>query len=138
MKLKTDPSYASLKYYYGDKTSSDTFLFKKDYKNAMLLGSIIITEDGRAYFTASGGGGRPILPDLLRDDGMYPYSWMNIMEIEYCIKYQPYDFDDVWCKAHAMYSKEFWRMLLSDMRDAKIKFINNDLKKDLQWIHADQ
>jgi hypothetical protein len=37
-----------------------------------------------------------------------------------------------------MYSKEFWRMLLSDMRDAKIKFINNDLKKDLQWIHADQ
>jgi hypothetical protein len=60
------------------------------------------------------------------------------MEIEYCIKYQPYDFDDVWCKAHAMYSKEFWRMLLSDMRDAKIKFINNDLKKDLQWIHADQ
>ena len=137
MKLKTDPSYASLKYYYLDKTSSDTFLFKKDYKNEMLLGSIIITEDGRAYFTASGGG-TPILPDSLRDDGMYPYSWMNIMEIEYCIKYQPYDFDDVWCKAHAMYSKVFWRMLLSDMRDAKIKFINNDLKKDLQWIHADQ
>jgi hypothetical protein len=137
MKLKTDPSYASLRYYYGDKTSSDTFLFKKDYKNEMLLGSIIITEDGRAYFTASGGG-TPILPDSLRDDGIYPYSWMNIMEIEYCIKYQPYDFDDVWCKAHAMYSKEFWRMLLSDMRDAKIKFINNDLKKDLQWIHADQ
>jgi len=137
MKLKTDPSYASLKYYYGDKTSSDTFVFYKDYKRHPLLGSIIITEDGRAYFTASGGG-RPILPDLLRDDGMYPYSWMNIMEIEYCIKYQPYDFDDVWCKAHAMYSKEFWRMLLSDMRDAKIKFINNDLKKDLQWIHADQ
>jgi hypothetical protein len=136
MKLKTDPSYATLKYYYQDKTSSDTFLFKKDYKNAMLLGSIIITEDGRAYFTASGGG-RPILPDSLRDDGMYPYSWMNIIEIEYCIKYQPYDFDDVWCKAHAMYSKVFWRMLLSDMRDAKIKFINNDLKKDLQWIHAD-
>ena len=137
MKLKTDPSYASLRYYYGDKTSSDTFLFKKDYKNEMLLGSIIITEDGRAYFTASGGG-TPILPDSLRDDGIYPYSWMNIMEIEYCIKYQPYDFDDVWCKAHAMYSKEFWRMLVSDMRDAKIKFINNDLKKDLQWIHADQ
>jgi hypothetical protein len=137
MKLKTDPSYASLRYYYGDKTSSDTFLFKKDYKNEMLLGSIIITEDGRAYFTASGGG-TPILPDSLRDDGIYPYSWMNIMEIEYCIKYQPYDFDDVWCKAHAMYSKVFWRMLLSDMRDAKIKFINNDLKKDLQWIHADQ
>jgi hypothetical protein len=63
---------------------------------------------------------------------------MNINEIEYCIKYQPYDFDDVWWKAHAMYSKVFWRMLLSDMRDAKIKFINNDLKKDLQWIHADQ
>ena len=137
MKLKTDPSYASLRYYYQDKTSSDTFLFKKDYKKAMLLGSLIITEDGRVYFTASGGG-KPILPDQLVDDGIYPYNWINIMEIEYCIKYQPYEFKDEWWKGHAMYSKEFWRMLISDMRDAKIKFINNDLKKDLQWIHADQ
>ena len=103
----------------------------------MLLGSLIITEDGRVYFTASGGA-KPILPDSLKDDGVYPYSWMNIREIEYCIKYQPYEFEDEWWKYHAMYSKVFWRMLISDMRDAKIKFINNDLKKDLQWIHADQ
>ena len=137
MKLKTDPSYASLRYYYLDKTSSDTFLFKKDYKKAMLLGSLIITEDGRVYFTASGGSKPISIPDKLLDDGIYPYNWMNIMEIEYCIKYQPYEFKDEWWKAHAMYSKVFWRMLVSDMRDAKIKFINNDLKKDLQWIHAD-
>ena len=45
MKLKTDPSYTTLKYYYQDNTSSDTFLFKKDYKNAMLLGSVILTEE---------------------------------------------------------------------------------------------
>lgn len=136
MKLKTDPSYATIKYYYQDKTSSDTFLYKKDYRNAMLLGSIIITEDGRVYFTASGGGKPISVPEKLSDDGIYPYDWMNISEIEFCIKYQPYDFDE-WWKGHAMYSKTFWRLLISDMREAKIRFINEDLK-NLKWIHADQ
>jgi hypothetical protein len=121
MKLKTDPSYTTLKYYYQDNTSSDTFLFKKDYKNAMILGSVILTEDGRVYFTASGGG-KPILPDSLQDNG---------------IKYQPYDFEE-WWGAHAMYSKTFWNILVSDMREIKIKYIQNDLKKDLKWIHTDQ
>lgn len=136
MKLKTDPSYTTLKYYYQDNTSSDTFLFKKDYKNAMLLGSVILTEDGRVYFTASGGG-KPILPESLKDDGIYPYEWMNINEIEYCIKYQPYDFDE-WWRTLSMYSKNFWNILVSDMREIKIKYIKNDLNKDLKWIHADQ
>jgi hypothetical protein len=136
VKLKTDPSYATIKYYYQDKTSSDTFLYKKDYRNAMLLGSIIITEDGRVYFTASGGGKPISVPEKLSDDGIYPYDWMNISEIEYCINYQPYDFDE-WWKGHAMYSKTFWRLLVSDMREAKIRFINEDLK-NLKWIHADQ
>ncbi len=134
MKLKTNPSYTTLKYYYQDNTSSDTFLFKKDYKNAMLLGSVILTEDGRVYFTASGG--KPILPESLQDDGHYPYNWMNISEIEYCIKYQPYDFEE-WWGAHAMYSKTFWNILVSDMREIKIKYIQNELKEDLRWIHAD-
>lgn len=137
MKLKTDPSYTTLKYYYGNKISSDTFVFYKNYKEVPLLGSLILTEDGRTYFTASGFG-KPIVPDSLEDNGIYPYSWMNINEIEYCIKYQPYDFDDSWCKGHAMYSKQFWKVLVSDMRDAKIKFINNELKENLKWIHADQ
>lgn len=101
----------------------------------MILGSVIITEDGRVYFTASGGG-KPILPESLEDDGMYPHNWMNISEIEYCIKYQPYDFDE-WWKAHAMYSKTFWKILISDMREAKLNFIQGTLK-NLQWIHADQ
>jgi hypothetical protein len=135
MKFKENPSYTTLKYYYQDKTSSDTFLFKKDYKNAMLLGSLILTEDGRVYFTASGGG-KPIVPESLEDDGFYPYQWMNIQEIEYCIKYQPYDFNE-WWKGHAMYSKDFWKILVSDMREIKIKYIQNDLNKDLKWIHAD-
>ena len=136
MKLKTDPSYATIKYYYQDQTSSDTFLYKKNYKEAMLLGSIIITEDGRVYFTASGGG-KPILPESLEDDGIYPHSWMNINEIEYCVKYQPYDFEDQWWKAHAMYSKTFWNMLISDMRETKLNFIQGTLKENLRWIHAD-
>ena len=135
MRLKTDPSYATIKYYYQDNTSSDTFVFKKHYRNAMILGSVIITEDGRVYFTASGGG-KPILPDSLEDDDMYPYNWMNISEIEYCIKYQPYDFDG-WWKCHAMYSKTFWKMLISDMREAKLNFIQGTLRENLQWIHAD-
>jgi hypothetical protein len=137
VKLKTDPSYATIKYYYQDQTSSDTFLYKKNYKEAMLLGSIIITEDGRVYFTASGGG-KPILPESLEDDGIYPHSWMNINEIEYCVKYQPYDFEDQWWKAHAMYSKTFWNMLISDMRETKLNFIQGTLKENLRWIHADQ
>lgn len=136
MKLKTDPSYTTLKYYYRDKTSSDTFLFNTEYKNAMLLGSLILTEDGRVYFTASGGG-KPILPESLQDSGIYPYDWMNIQEIEYCVKYQPYDFEDEWWKARAMYSKYFWNLLVSDMREIKIKYIQNDLKTHLKWIHAD-
>jgi hypothetical protein len=136
VKLKTDPSYATIKYYYQDQTSSDTFLYKKNYKEAMLLGSIIITEDGRVYFTASGGG-KPILPESLEDDGIYPHSWMNINEIEYCVKYQPYDFEDQWWKAHAMYSKTFWNMLISDMRETKLNFIQGTLKENLRWIHAD-
>lgn len=135
MKFKEDPSYTTLKYYYQDKTSSDTFLFKKDYKNAMLLGSVILTEDGRVYFTSSGGG-KPIVPESLQDDGVYPHQWMNIQEIEYCIQYQPYDFKE-WWKCHAVYSKIFWNLLVSDMREAKIKYIQNDLNKDLKWIHAD-
>jgi len=134
MKLKTDPSYTTIKYYYRDKTCSDTFVFKKNYKESMILGSLVLTEDGRVYFTASGG--KPILPDSLVDNGIYPYNWMNINEIEYCIKYQPYEFVDEWWKAHAMYSKDFWKILISDMRDAKIKFLQEDLK-DLKWTHAD-
>jgi hypothetical protein len=133
--MKDWPSYTTIKYYYKDKTSSDTFLYKENYKEAMLLGSIVLTEDGRVYFTASGGG-KPILPDRLVDDGIYPYEFMNIKEIEYCLMYQPYDFDNEWWKAHAMYSKFFWRMLISDMRDTKIKFLQEDLK-DLEWIHRD-
>jgi hypothetical protein len=133
--LKSDPSYCTLKYYYSDKTSSDTFLYKKDYKNQLFLGSVILTEDGRVYFTATGGG-KPILHDKYRDSGIYPYNWMNIGEIEYCIKYQPFDFDE-WFRAHAMYSKEFWSILVRDMREIKIKYIQQDLK-NLKWIHSDQ
>ena len=135
MKLKTDPSYTTLKYYYSDKTCSDTFLFKKDYKNQLLLGSLILTEDGRVYFSATCG--KNILPDSLLDAGIYPASWMNLQEIEYCIKYQPYDFDE-WYAGWAMYSKNFLELLVSDIREAKLKYIQNQIDENLVWIHSDQ
>lgn len=136
MKLKDDPSYTTLKYYYSDKTSSDTFLFKKDYKNQMFLGGLILTEDGRVYFTATGGG-KPILPDQLLDNSIYPHMWMNLQEIEYCIKYQPYDFEE-WYRGFALYSKDFWKLLISDIREFKIKYIQGQINKNLKWIHSDQ
>jgi len=135
MKLKTDPSYTTLKYYYLDKTSSDTFLFG-DYRNQLLLGSLICTEDGRVYFSASGGG-KPILPVSLRDNGIYPQIWMNLSEIEYCIEYQPYDFEE-WYKGYSMYSKEFWKLLISHIRDSKIKYIQGQINNNLIWIHSNQ
>jgi hypothetical protein len=133
MKLKTDPSYATIKYYYSDNTSSDTFVFKKGVNP---IASSLITEDGRAYLSLSCFGKPIAAPESLQDDGIYPYNWANIKEIEWYLRYQPFDLE-VWCNGTSMYSKEFWKITLRDLRDAKIKFINNDLKKDLRWIHAD-
>jgi len=35
-----------------------------------------------------------------------------------------------------MYSKEFWNMVLCDMRDAKINYISENLK-DVKWTYID-
>ena len=121
MKLKTDPSYATIKYYYSDKTSSDTFVFKKGVN---LIASSLVCEDGRTYLSLSCFR-KPIA-----------YDWTNIQEIEWYLKYQPFD-SDKWCNGTSMYSKEFWSLTLKDLREAKINFINNNLKEDLRWIHAD-
>lgn len=50
MKLKTDPSHCTTKYYYSNKTSSDTFVFKAGIN---LLASALVTEDGRVYLSLS-------------------------------------------------------------------------------------
>lgn len=132
MKLKSNPSYTTLKYYYSDKTSSDTFVFDT---NKVLFGSLILTEDGRVYFSASHA--KPKLSDHLADSGIYPQNWINSKEIYYCLKYQPYDIDD-WYHAYAMYSKEFWRLLISDFREVKLKYIQDKIDKNLKWVHSYQ
>jgi hypothetical protein len=133
MKLKTYPSYATVKYYYSDKTSSDTFIFKR---NLNLIASALITEDGRAYLNL-GCFGKPIsIPDELGDNGIYPYSWCNIKELEWLLKNQPFDIPS-WNNGTSLYSLEFWRIVIQDLREIKINFIKNSFNRKLEWIHAD-
>jgi len=133
MKLKTDPAYVTIKYYYSDKTSSDTFSFKKGVN---LIASSLVCEDGRTYLSLSCFGKPIASPESLQDNGIYPYNWANIQEIEWYLKYQPFDIEQ-WCNGTSIYSKEFWSLTLKDLREAKINFINNNLRDDLRWIHAD-
>jgi hypothetical protein len=133
MKFKKDPSYATVRYYYEDETSSDTFLFKR---YASLIASSLITEDGRVYLNL-GCFGKPIsIPDELLDNGVYPYQWCNIQEIEWLLKNQPFDILK-WNNGTSMYSLDFWRITINDLRDIKINFIKNSFNTKLQWIHAD-
>lgn len=130
MKLKTDPSYATINYYYSDNTISDKVFYKKGIN---LIASSLITEDGRVYLNL-GCFGKPILPDSLSDNGIYPYNWCNIKEIEWLIKNQPFDFPK-WNNGTSMYSLDFWKTSLIDLRQIKINFIENNFSIKLDWIH---
>jgi len=127
-KKKEFPSYTVLKYYYNRGRSSRNFIYKNDRHP---IGMLVLTEYGDIYFTASGG--KPIsIPDELRDECLYVYEWMNIREIEFCLKNQPFDFEENHV-GHSMYSKKFWNTLLSDFRNSKIDFIVD--KKEVLWTH---
>jgi hypothetical protein len=131
MRFKTDPSYATINYYYSNNSISDKIFYKKGID---LIASSLITEDGRAYLNL-GCFGKPIaMPENLSDNGIYPYNWCNIKEIEWLIKNQPFDIPN-WNNGTSMYSKDFWKTALKDLREVKINFIKNDYKKELNWIH---
>ncbi len=132
--LKTDPSYATIKYYWSNNKTSDTILpYDKEIN---LIASLLITEDGRSYLSLSSYGKPIAAPENLIDDGIYPYNWANIKEVIWYIKNQPFDIPN-WNNGTSMYSLDFWKMCLKDLRDAKIKFIENSFDKELRWIHAD-
>lgn len=139
--MKDNPSYTALKYYYSKKKTSPIYIFdlngtfpvnvKKEYGE--YCGSLLLTEDGRFYFQMSDNGSF-IMSEHLRDDGVYPNNWINIDEMKFHIKYQPFDFDDVWKKASSMYSKDFLRKLIIDIRDMKVDLINDKLEIRQSWI----
>lgn len=126
------PKYTSIKYYYTDKTTSDK-LEIRDWKkkDKAMCASLVLTNKGQIYMNQANGS--IICPDELRGDD-HPYDWLPVEGIKFAIECQPYDFNDVWCRGHAMYSKDLWRLVLQDIRDFKIKIIKGEINlKELTW-----
>lgn len=132
--MKYFPRYTTIKYYYSDKTTSNTFLFgdtaKKNNIHGILIGSLVLTEDSVIYLNLYQG--TIITPDSYRDNRC-PIEWVTQRAIKYAIDYQPYDFDDVWHKGHSMYSKDFWHLTYKDIRDFKIKISLNEFQPTNEW-----
>lgn len=133
--MKDFPSYITLRYYFEDKTYSDSYLVRYHQKN--VVGKLLLTEDGQIYLDQVNGDIVTLNsnPNLEEKRIIIPHTWVNFKQIEDCLKRQPYDFDDTWVKGSSMYSKDFWKTILSDIRDFKIKLFLNELKLDeTKWI----
>jgi len=134
--MKDFPGYVSLKYYYSDKKSSDTFLFGESARingiYGKLIAVLVLTEDGNIYLDLKKGN--IIVPDSCTEERrIVPYAWLPNKGIEYALKYQPYDFNDTWWRTGSMYSKELWHLVYSDMRDFSIKILLDDFKPTNEW-----
>jgi len=133
--VKDFPRCTTIKYYYSDKTTSNTFLFgesaKKNNIYGNLIGSLVLTEDGVIYLNLHQG--TIITPDSYRDDRCIPMEWITQRAIKYAIDYQPYDFDDTWIRGYSMYSKDFWQLTYKDIRDFKIKISLNEFEPINEW-----
>jgi hypothetical protein len=127
--MKDFPRYITVKYYYSDKSSSDTFLFGE--KSKILIASLLFTEDNFFYLNLCQGA--IITPDSFLDDRIYPTEWQNQKCIKYAIDYQPYDFEE-WHRGHAMYSKDFWLTTYKDIREFKIKLALGDFEPTGNWV----
>ncbi len=123
--MKDFPDYQKLKYYYGDKTTSDVYVLGK----TMLAGAIIITEDNRLYFEELNGDVCNMNSEHLREDNYtFPYNWANSSQISYIEEIQPYDFQETWTQTGSMYSKDLWRTVMRDMRTIKLDMIDGKVK----------
>jgi len=133
--VKDWPKYTALKYYYSDKKTSDKFLFDQEkVKNGIsgyLIARLILTEDGCIYLNLLEGN--IIIPDELRDDRIIPLEWIPQKGIHFAIDYQPYDFNECWCRGHGLFSKEFWRLAFTDIRDFKIKISLGEFEPTGEW-----
>lgn len=140
--MKDYPSYTTVKYYYVDKKTSEKWIYVPWGKSSKdvpdIIASLLMTIDGDFYLNFQNGA--PITPDFLSENRVLLYQWKSFKQIEWCIKYQPYDFDDVWCRGHAMYSKSFYKLVLDDMnifkRDMKINLVMGKFEK-YNWISND-
>ena len=130
--MKDFPSYKSVICYYSDKTKSEKFIVNraKEY-----CGSLIYTENNTFHFSPyNHGGGRVILPDSVADSHGFivPYEWHNIDSIKYILKYNlAVEKSDVWMIGSNIYTKDFYNTLFIDIREFKIKIIedNFNIKK---------
>jgi hypothetical protein len=133
--VKDFPRYTSIKYYYSDKTTSNTFLFGTYAGDSArkLIGSLVLTEDGVIYLHLHRG--YIITPDELRDDRCVTMEWITQRAIKYAIDFQPYDLKD-WCelKGNGMYSKDFWHTTYKDIREFKIKLALGEFQPSEKWI----
>jgi len=133
--VKDFPRYTSIKYYYSDKTTSDTFLFGKSAKKKNIKGDLIatlvLTEDGIFYLNLHRG--TILTPDSYRDDRCVPMEWVTQRAVKYAIDYQPYYFEEVWTMGHSKYSKEFLHLTYNDIRDFKIKISLNEFQPTGEW-----
>lgn len=126
------PKYTTLKYYYTNKTVSEKLENRWwKHKDTSVCASIVLTGDGRVYMNQLNGS---IVWNSDSEDNIVS-DWISTSGIKYAIEYQPYDFEDCWCRGHALYSKDLWRLALQDIRDFKIKLIEGkiDLNK-IEWI----
>ncbi len=135
--MKDYPGYTNIKYYYSDKKTSDTFLFgesvKKNNIYGVLVGTLLLSGDGVFYFNQARGS--IIVPDEFRGDQNIPMEWINNKGVKYAIDYQPYDFNDIWYKGHAMYSKELWHLVYQDIRDFQLKITLGEFKPSGKWYY---
>ena len=112
-------------------TSGKTF--NGQWHGYELVGTLLLSGDGVFYFNQARGS--IIVPDEFRGDQNIPMEWINNKGVKYAIDYQPYDFNDIWCKGHAMYSKELWHLVYQDIRDFQLKITLGEFKPSGKWYY---
>lgn len=136
--MKDWPEYKTIRYYLNDKTivdfrdiPSDILERGRFFLDNNVIGSIILTEDDQLYFNQMNGNivNYNSHPDF-EEKRLMPDGWVNFKQIQDCLKRQPYDFDE-WSRSSSMYSKEFWRVVLRDIRQFKLELLLGKLKFNL-------
>ena len=133
------PSYTVIKYYLNDKSTVDTFKDVNIKLRESVCAELVLTKDLHFYLHLKNG--TLLTPDSLKDEYLHKRlvmsEWLNIEQITFCIKNQPYDIEFNWSRGRreSIYSKDLYRTFLSDVRNFKVDLITNKInKKDYIWI----
>jgi len=116
------PQYRILKYFYSDRTISDSFI---DSRERFVVGYTLITQDGYLYFNQSNGDVCNINTEQLKEqDVLLEKEWANPKQISEILRTQPYDLgSNEWSSGYGMYSKELWRLVLKEFRNHKMEIL---------------